>query len=147
MSKKNSSRLFGFWHNFRNSESYDIVARVFSDNFPQYRNRYFLAIGLMVIASAATGGSAWMMREVINSILQANDFNKIIYVGLVVIAIFTIKGFATYGHTVTLALVGNQLSASIQKRVFDHLPDILDKEKVCRGCQDKSRCDDCAFNN
>jgi len=121
MSKKNSSRLFGFWHNFRNSESYDIVARVFSDNFPQYRNRYFLAIGLMVIASAATGGSAWMMREVINSILQANDFNKIIYVGLVVIAIFTIKGFATYGHTVTLALVGNQLSASIQKRVFDHL--------------------------
>jgi len=24
---------------------------------------------------------------------------------------------------------------------------ILDKDKVCRGCRDKTRCDDCAFNN
>jgi hypothetical protein len=33
------------------------------------------------------------------------------------------------------------------ERVFDHMPAILDKEKVCRGCRDKTRCDDCAFNN
>ncbi len=121
MSNKNSKRIFGFWQDFRNSESYIIVARVFSDNFSQYRNRYFWAIGLMVIASAATAGSAWVMREVINSIIQAKDFNKICYVGIAVIVIFTIKGFATYGHTVTLALVGNSLSASVQKRVFNHL--------------------------
>ncbi len=111
----------GFLANFRNSEQYRIVARVFADNFSKYRNRYFLAIFLMTIASAATGGSAWMMREVINSILQARDFDKILYVGLAVIAIFTIKGFATYGHTVTLAVVGNSLAASVQKRVFNHL--------------------------
>ena len=30
--------------------------------------------------------------------------------------------------------------------VFDHMPVILDKEKVCKGCRDKTRCDDCAFN-
>ena len=33
------------------------------------------------------------------------------------------------------------------ERVFDHMPAILDKKKVCLGCQDKSKCDDCAFNN
>ena len=33
------------------------------------------------------------------------------------------------------------------ERVFDHLPAILDKEKVCQGCRDKTRCDDCAFND
>jgi hypothetical protein len=33
------------------------------------------------------------------------------------------------------------------ERVFDHMPVILDNEKVCRGCRDKTRCDDCAFNN
>jgi len=32
-------------------------------------------------------------------------------------------------------------------RVFDHIPKIVDKEKVCEGCRDKTRCDDCAFNN
>ena len=31
-------------------------------------------------------------------------------------------------------------------RVFEHLPKVLDREKVCQGCQDKTRCDDCEFN-
>ncbi len=121
MSNSVPQKHYSFLKNFRNSEQYQIVARVFADNFAQYRNRYFLAIVLMIIASAATAGSAWMMREVINSILQANNFDYILYVGLAVIAIFMIKGFATYGHTVTLAVVGNSLAASVQKRVFNHL--------------------------
>ena len=33
------------------------------------------------------------------------------------------------------------------ERVFDHLPLILDREKVCEGCRDKTKCDDCVFNN
>ena len=31
------------------------------------------------------------------------------------------------------------------ERVFEHIPVILDKDKVCRGCRDKTKCDDCAF--
>jgi hypothetical protein len=30
--------------------------------------------------------------------------------------------------------------------VFEYLPKILDNEKVCQGCRDKSKCTDCAFN-
>ena len=33
------------------------------------------------------------------------------------------------------------------ERIFEHLPKILDRGKVCEGCLDKTRCDDCAFNN
>ena len=29
--------------------------------------------------------------------------------------------------------------------VFDYLPQILDREKVCRGCRDRSKCSGCAF--
>jgi hypothetical protein len=29
--------------------------------------------------------------------------------------------------------------------VFDYLPQILDREKVCQGCRDKSKCPGCAF--
>ena len=32
------------------------------------------------------------------------------------------------------------------ERVFEHMPAILDKNKVCQGCRDKTRCRDCAFN-
>jgi hypothetical protein len=30
--------------------------------------------------------------------------------------------------------------------VFDYLPKILDSEKVCRACRDKSKCSTCEFN-
>jgi len=30
--------------------------------------------------------------------------------------------------------------------IFDFLPQILDPNKVCQGCRDKSKCDECAFN-
>jgi hypothetical protein len=30
--------------------------------------------------------------------------------------------------------------------VFEHMPTILDKNKVCQGCGDRTRCGDCAFN-
>ena len=30
--------------------------------------------------------------------------------------------------------------------VFDYLPRLLDRSKVCMACRDRSRCPDCAFN-
>ena len=32
------------------------------------------------------------------------------------------------------------------ERVFEHIPSILDKAKVCQGCRDKTRCRECSFN-
>lgn len=32
------------------------------------------------------------------------------------------------------------------EKVFEHLPEILDREKVCQACRDKSKCSDCDFN-
>ena len=29
--------------------------------------------------------------------------------------------------------------------VFDYLPKVLDNEKVCQGCRDKSKCAECVF--
>ncbi len=31
--------------------------------------------------------------------------------------------------------------------VFEYLPKILDREKVCRGCRDNTKCSGCAFNH
>jgi recombinational DNA repair protein RecR len=33
------------------------------------------------------------------------------------------------------------------ERVFDHMPQLLDRQKICDECRDNSRCDECAFNN
>ena len=33
------------------------------------------------------------------------------------------------------------------ERVFEHLPRIMDKKKVCEGCRDRSKCNECVFNS
>jgi hypothetical protein len=33
------------------------------------------------------------------------------------------------------------------ERIFDHLPMIVDKKKVCLKCKDKTQCRTCSFNN
>ncbi|RJR43942.1 MAG: hypothetical protein C4576_13550 [Desulfobacteraceae bacterium] len=30
--------------------------------------------------------------------------------------------------------------------VFEFIPQVLDKQKVCDGCRDKTRCESCNFN-
>jgi hypothetical protein len=30
--------------------------------------------------------------------------------------------------------------------IFEHLPLILDNEKICQCCRDRTRCDRCSFN-
>jgi len=56
----------------------------------------------------------------------------------------------SYQSSCTLRRIAWALGIPMTKaieRVFDHMPLILNKEKVYRGCRDKSKCDDCAFNN
>ncbi len=31
------------------------------------------------------------------------------------------------------------------EEVFSYLPGIVDKKKVCEGCRDKTKCQECAF--
>ena len=32
------------------------------------------------------------------------------------------------------------------EKVFEYLPEILDSQKVCQACRDRSRCSECQFN-
>ena len=41
--------------------------------------------------------------------------------------------------------LGVPMTAGIEY-VFEYLPEILDREKVCQRCRDKSKCSECAFN-
>ena len=56
----------------------------------------------------------------------------------------------SFKSSCTLRRIAWALNTSMTKaieRVFDHLPKMLDREKVCKECQDKTKCDDCVFNN
>jgi len=56
----------------------------------------------------------------------------------------------TYHDSCTLRRIAWALNLPMTKameKVFEYLPKILDREKVCEGCRDKSKCSECAFNS
>ena len=53
------------------------------------------------------------------------------------------------GSSCTLRRIAWALKVPMTKAidmVFDYIPIVLDKNKVCDGCRDKSRCNECEFN-
>jgi len=54
----------------------------------------------------------------------------------------------SYRSSCTLRRIAWALNIPMTKameKIFDHLPEILDREKVCQKCRDTTKCDTCVF--
>jgi ATP-binding cassette subfamily B protein len=98
-----------------------LLARVVRENGRAYAPRYAVALAFMLVFAAATALSAWMMRDVINLIFVDRDPTALAWIPAAVLAIFAVKGIASYLQEVTLARIGNRLVGETQKRMFDHM--------------------------
>src|SRR6202163_3769636 len=98
-----------------------LIRRLVAEQGLLYWRRYLLAFALMAIAAATTAGSAYMLGEVINKAYVDKDVRGIAILSLVTIVIFTVKGAATYGHTVILQQIGNAILANNQRALFAKL--------------------------
>ncbi len=83
--------------------------------------RYAVAFAFMAVTAGATALTAWMMGVVINEAYINKSFPGIVMLGLATIALFAVKGAATYGQAVMLSRIGNGIIAENQRRLFDRL--------------------------
>ena len=56
-----------------------------------------------------------------NEAYVERNFRGIVIIGVIAVAIFTIKGITTYGAAVMLNSIGNRIIADNQQRMFDKL--------------------------
>ena len=98
-----------------------LIRRLVAEQGLAYWRRYLLAFALMGISAATTAGSAYLLGEVINKAYVDKDVRGIAILSLVTIVIFTLKGAATYGHTVILSQIGNAILANNQRQLFAKL--------------------------
>lgn len=80
-----------------------------------------LAMTLMAIASAMTAAQAFLLEPIINKIFVGKMAHYLLPIGLAVITVFIVRGFATWGHTVMMAYVGQDIVGAIQSQIFSHL--------------------------
>lgn len=114
MARKDSAPGF-----FDENGSWHLIKRLIRENFKDNWMRYAMALFFMVLVAGATALSAWIMRDVVESLFIERDFNKVIFVACLIMVIFTVKGVATYLQIVTLAKVGNGIIAKLQMRIYE----------------------------
>ncbi|MCP8936931.1 ABC transporter ATP-binding protein/permease [Alsobacter sp. SYSU M60028] len=96
-----------------------VLRRLVSENFRRFAPQYAVALALMAIVAVTTGISAWLMKDLINKVFVDRDPWYMWVICGAVVALYTLKGAASYGQEVLLARVGNNIVATMQRRIFD----------------------------
>src|SRR6201746_1224014 len=98
-----------------------LIRRLVMEQGAAYWRGYLLAFARMAVSAAATAGSAYLLGEVINQAYVDKNVRGIAILSLVTIAVFTLKGAATYGHSVILSQIRNATLPNNQRRLFSKL--------------------------
>ncbi len=98
-----------------------MLRRIWAENGRSYRGPYTLAAFCLILVSATTALAAWIMKPLIDDLFVAHRFERAPLICGAIVAIFVVRGLATYGQGVTLARIGNSIVARYQKRIFQHL--------------------------
>ena len=103
------------------SDSFGLIRRLFADHGRIHLGAYLAALVLMAVAALATALSAYLLKPVLNHMVEAGGFATLKYLSLYIAGLFLVRGAATYSYLVLLARTGNRIVASVQSRLFDHL--------------------------
>ncbi|GAA5104551.1 ABC transporter ATP-binding protein [Bartonella jaculi] len=98
-----------------------LIIRLLRENFYKHVRWYSIAIFSMIIISCTTAASAWLMRDVVNYIIDAQNFSMIVLVSSIIAFIFILKGIATFAQTYFLSKAGNSIVAEQQRKIYARL--------------------------
>lgn len=98
-----------------------LIRRLLTEQGVVHWRKYGAAFVLMAISAACTALSAYLIGDVINAAYVNKDLPAIFILGGITAALFTVKGLATYGHSVLLSHIGNRIVANNQRAVFAKL--------------------------
>src|ERR1700728_2390398 len=101
--------------------TFRLIRRLLVDEAWGHWPRYAIAFVLLGIAAGGTALIAYLVGTMTNEAYVSRNFHAILVIGVVAMAIFTMKGLATYAATVVLSSVANRIVANNQRRLFDRL--------------------------
>ena len=101
--------------------TFALLRRLFTDHAREHAWAYAGAAVLMGVGSASTAGSAYLLKPVLNHMVEGAGFKDLRALSWMVALLFAVRGLATYGYLVLLSRVGNRIVATVQQRLFDKL--------------------------
>ncbi len=101
------------------SASPALLLRLFRDTYHGLIRKYCLAFISMAMMAGATSGLALLIRQAVNGVYFDGASLTTGFVASVIIALSIVKGVADYSQRVLMTMIGNQVVARLQKRIFD----------------------------
>ena len=98
-----------------------LIRRLLTEQGLTHWRKYVVAFILMAVAAGCTAFSAYLIGDVINQAYVNRNLPSIIILGGITVLLFSVKGLATYGHSVMLSRIGNRIVADNQRAVFSKL--------------------------
>jgi ATP-binding cassette, subfamily B, bacterial MsbA len=98
-----------------------LIRRLLTEQGLVHWRKYAIAFTLMAVAAGCTAFSAYLIGDVINQAYVNRSLPGIIVIGAITVVLFSVKGLATYGHSVMLSRIGNRIVADNQRAVFSKL--------------------------
>ncbi|WP_254437889.1 ABC transporter ATP-binding protein [Ruegeria arenilitoris] len=98
-----------------------ILWRLLRENLKSQMVPYIIAIIAMVFVAGTTAGIAFIMRDVVDSLFEADNASQVMSVSIAVFVIFLVKGLATYVQVVALTRAGNRIVSHQQIKLYDKL--------------------------
>ncbi|MCE2715883.1 MAG: ABC transporter ATP-binding protein [Pseudomonadota bacterium] len=98
-----------------------LVKRLVHEHLAPYKAKFVQATFFMLMTAASTAALPFLLQPVFDDVFTTNDPHLLFVFCLAVLSAFVIKGFASYGETVTMTRIGQSIISDIQNRVFSHL--------------------------
>ena len=98
-----------------------IVRRLWKEYAVFHWKSYAAAFALGGLAAGCTALTAYLAGHLIDKAYVDRDVTAILLVSGAVVAIFTVKGLASYSRAILVARVNNQITAETQTRLFDKI--------------------------
>ena len=106
---------------FQGNINSDMLRRLLRENLKFQALNYGIAMAAMIVIAITTALTAWIMKDIIDSLVQSGDRGRVLAVAAGVATIFTLKGAATYTQVVFLSRAGNRIVANQQRNLYDRL--------------------------
>lgn len=103
------------------SEDTALIVRIVGENAERHWKGYALAFLMTAIGAACTAFVAYLIGTIVNATFMKQDFYGVAALSGLWIAVFAVRGLASYGQEVFVAKVGNKITAETQQRIFDRL--------------------------
>ena len=91
-----------------------IYKRLYNDYSKKYLDKIILSAFLSILVAGSTSAIAWLLDPAIKKLFIEKDRSLLIYIPLMIISAFTIKGLSLYYAKTTMIGVGESLKKELQ---------------------------------